>query len=140
MTQTKIHAERLRRIQSVLRSCVALAIAIAALATPLTGCTSVKPQLKAVKLSSEDKDAIARLMAYNCFIDYDSRKPETGIIHILFSDVSQVSFEPYKMNSDEIATCELLDGNIFKLIVYNDVSETYHSISIRAEDVAVEGE
>ena len=76
MTQTKIHAERLRRIQSVLRSCVALAIAIAALATPLTGCTSVKPQLKAVKLSSEDKDAIARLMAYNCFIDYDSRKPE----------------------------------------------------------------
>ena len=58
----------------------------------------------------------------------------------LFSDVSQVSFEPYKMNSDEIATCELLDGNILKLIVYNDVSETYHSISIRAEDVAVEGE
>ena len=72
--------------------------------------------------------------------NYDSRKPETGIIHILFSDVSQVSFEPYKMNSDEIAPCELLDGNIFKLIVYNDVSETYHSISIRAEDVAVEGE
>ena len=72
--------------------------------------------------------------------NYDSRKPETGIIHILFSAVSQVSFEPYKMNSDEIATCELLDGNILKLIVYNDVSETYHSISIRAEDVAVEGE
>lgn len=72
--------------------------------------------------------------------NYDSSKPETGIIHILFSDVSQVSFEPYKMNSDEIATCELLDGNILKLIVYNDVSETYHSISIRAEDVAVEGE
>lgn len=69
---------------------------------------------------------------------YKDSKPKTGIIHIGFLGVSQVSFDPYTPNSDEIVRCELMDSNTIKITVFNDVTEMYHSIFITAEDVIVE--
>ena len=78
MIQSKNSAEKPRRAKRILLSCVALTIALAAMAAAMTGCETDIPSLSLteVTLSRDDKNAIASVITYNCFFDYDSSKPE----------------------------------------------------------------
>ncbi len=72
--------------------------------------------------------------------EYCDGEIETGIVHILFSGVSNIICDDHTLNSDEIVSCSCQQGNTFVLKMESDITGCYHTIEITANSVEMMGE
>jgi len=69
--------------------------------------------------------------------NYKNETPETGTIIIEFSETTELLYEPYKINSDEILKVYSNKENTITIMVYNDLSEECKEITIKANNVRI---
>lgn len=68
---------------------------------------------------------------------YTDDMPETGMIKLIFSNVTKFDYTPFSINSDEIiGVNNNSDGELY-LEFFNDRTEECHSLSIIAEEVEI---
>ncbi len=67
--------------------------------------------------------------------DYCEGQTETGIVHILFSDVSNIIFDEHTLCSDAILSCSCHQENTFVLNTESDITGCCHTIKITANGV-----
>lgn len=95
--------------------------------------------LEKADYSPTDKNAVLEIdFCYWQQNDYTDAMPETGIIHLRFSGVTEFSFPAYPLNSDEIVRIRCDSHNTVILTVYNDLTEEYHELSVTADSVIME--
>lgn len=90
-------------------------------------------------IEHDGKQKIVKLIIDFCYWQQDNYKegtPETGLIVIEFTDVSNFTYLPYQINSDEIIDVVCNNDSII-FVVYNDIEETHKNISITAKDVFI---
>ena len=94
--------------------------------------------LEKVEYDSEKK--IVEIMIDFCYwqqTGYNDNDPETGLISVQFTNVSAFYFIPYEINSDEIIKSDLIANDQIKLEMYNDKTDSYHTLTLTASEVLV---
>ena len=69
---------------------------------------------------------------------YMDNQPETGMVNIIFTNVSHFNYEPYSINSDEITDVKLNSDNSVTIVTLNDITNESHTILIAADNVQIE--
>ncbi len=67
---------------------------------------------------------------------YDDRKHETGIIMLVFSGLTDITYDNYTLHSDSIISCEA-DNEKIVLQVESDITCSSHAITILAKNVEI---
>lgn len=93
------------------------------------------------KIEVNDRAGIVRLVVDFCFWqqpEYNEKAPETGMVHIDFSNVKSIRYDGWKINSDEILQC-IYDKmtDTLQIDVLNDITYKKHSIYIKATSVSL---
>ena len=68
---------------------------------------------------------------------YNESDEETLMISLVFENVSGVIIPVFELNSDEIIEFEFLSGNEIRIVVFNDVDDSYYEIIFNAETVEI---
>lgn len=69
--------------------------------------------------------------------NYTDDIPETGMITLIFSNVSKFDCASFSINSDEIINIENVSENELYLEVYNDITDECHNLTIIATQVEI---
>lgn len=69
--------------------------------------------------------------------NYTDDMPETGMITLVFSDVKDVDYTPFEIDSDEIISVQNDSQNELFFEVCNDMTEECHSLRIEAQQVEI---
>ncbi len=69
--------------------------------------------------------------------DYRENDPETGLVTLLFVDVTKLDRDEHPINSDEIVQCACLDDNTLVLQIESDITGNCHTIVISAGAVSI---
>lgn len=69
--------------------------------------------------------------------NYKSDMEETGMIIVEFSGDTHLIYDSYEINSDDIIKVSSNANNTITIIVFNDLSDEYKEITIKANDVKV---
>ena len=94
--------------------------------------------IESIDYNADDKTV--KIVVDFCFWqqkDYNENKPETGLIIIKFSNVSEFIYEHININSDEIIDTSV-DNSSVEIKFFNEETQKCHSIQICACDVAIE--
>lgn len=93
------------------------------------------------KIDYDEKAATVKLYVDFCYWlqnSYTDEMPETGNIVIKFSECEDLQYNPYRINNDEISKVISNNENEIVLTVFNDLSEKYIEIKIKASSVSVQ--
>ncbi len=69
--------------------------------------------------------------------DYKENDPETGLVTLLFVDITKLDRDEHSISSDEIVQCTCLDDNTLALQVRSDMTGNCHTIVISAGAVSI---
>ncbi len=95
--------------------------------------------LEKVDYSPTDKTVVLEIdFCYWQQNDFTDTMPETGILRLCFSGVTEFSFPAYPMNSDEIVRVRCDSENTVVMTVYSDLAEEYYEIFVTADSVIME--
>ncbi len=69
---------------------------------------------------------------------YHDNEPETSIISLVFTNVSNATIPEYTPNSDEIMNFSLLEQNSgIKVTIFNDISNSLYDIIVYANEFEI---